>query len=100
MRHRKLGGMLLLFALGAAFSVGAQVIVNAPPPGTQVAIEPAPSTVIVAAAPASVQTEPVVVIRSVVPTPRPDPAADAKCRYMAPGSYWDCVNSHNGGGGQ
>jgi hypothetical protein len=98
MRHRKLGGMLLLLTLGAASSLGAQVIVNAPPPGTQVAVEPAPSTVIVAAAP--VQTEPVVVIRSVVPTPRPDPAADAKCRDMAPGSYWDCVNSHNGGGGQ
>ena len=97
MRHRKLSGMLLLLTFGAAFSAGAQVIVSAPPPGAQVAVEPAQSPVIIAAAPAPVQTEPVIVVRSVVPTPRPDPAGDAKCRYMAPSSYWDCVNSHNGG---
>ena len=98
MQHRKLGAMLAMLALGAAFSVGAQVIVQAPPPDSQVAVVPEPSTVIVAAAPVPVETAPVIVVRSVVPTPVPDPAADAKCRYMAPGSYWDCVNSFHGGG--
>ena len=96
MRHRKLAAMLGMLALGAAFSVGAQVIVQAPPPDSQVAVVPEPSTVIVAAAP--IPAEPVIVVRSVIPTPVPDPAADAKCRYMAPGSYWDCVNSYHGGG--
>ena len=31
------------------------------------------------------------------PQPTPDPAAVTKCQNVGPASYWDCVNSHNGG---
>ena len=102
MRHRKLklSATLAMLSLGAAFSVSAQVIVTAPPPDSEVAVVPEPPTVVIAAAPLPVERAPVIVVQSVVPTPVPDPAADAKCHHMAPGSYWDCVNSYHGGGGQ
>ena len=31
------------------------------------------------------------------PQPTPDPATATKCQSVSPASYWDCVNSHNGG---
>jgi hypothetical protein len=75
MQSMKLTVLLSALALGVAASAGAQTveIIEAP-----------------------VVTEGVVII---VPAPQPmaDPAAAEKCNSVSPPSYWDCVNSHNGG---
>ena len=76
MQSMKLTVLLSALALGAAASAGAQTveIIEAP-----------------------VVTEGQVVIIAPAPQPVPDPAAAEKCNSVSPTSYWDCVNSHNGG---
>ena len=76
MQSMKLTVLLSALALGAAASAGAQTveIIEAP-----------------------VVTEGRVVIIAPAPQPVPDPAAAEKCNSVSPASYWDCVNSHNGG---
>ena len=76
MQSMKLTVLLSALALGVAASAGAQ-------------------TVEIIAAP--VVTEGQVVIIAPAPQPVPDPAAAEKCNSVSPASYWDCVNSHNGG---
>ena len=79
MQRTKLTVFLAALALGAAASAGAQTVIQA-----------APDT------PPSTSGDTLVVIPPTA-TPTPDPAADAKCRQVAPAEYWDCMNSHNGG---
>jgi hypothetical protein len=76
MQSMKLTVLLSALALGVAASAGAQTveIIEAP-----------------------VVTEGQVVIIAPAPQPVPDPAAAGKCNSVSPASYWDCVNSHNGG---
>ncbi len=76
MQSMKLTVVLSALALGVAASAGAQTveIIEAP-----------------------VVTEGQVVIIAPAPQPMADPAAAEKCNSVSPPSYWDCVNSHNGG---
>jgi len=76
MQSTKLCVLLSALALGVAASAGAQTveIIEAP-----------------------VVTEGQVVIIAPAPQPMADPAAAEKCNSVSPPSYWDCVNSHNGG---
>ncbi|HSS71110.1 MAG TPA: hypothetical protein VLQ46_10735 [Casimicrobiaceae bacterium] len=80
MQRTKLTAFLAVLALGAAASAGAQTVVIEATPDTP---PPTSGDVLVVVPPTA--------------TPVPDPAADAKCRAVAPIDYWDCVNSHNGG---
>ena len=81
MQRTKLTAFLAALALGAAASAGAQTVV---------VIEATPDTPLPSAADTLLVIPPTA-------TPVPDPAADAKCRAVVPGDYWDCMNSHNGG---
>jgi hypothetical protein len=76
MQSMKLTVLLSALALGVTASAGAQTveIIEAP-----------------------VITEGQVVIIAPAPQPVPNPAAAEKCNSVSPASYWDCVNSHNGG---
>jgi hypothetical protein len=76
MQSMKLTVLLSALALGVAAAAGAQTveIIEAP-----------------------VVTEGQVVIIAPAPQPMADPAAAEKCNNVSPPSYWDCVNSHNGG---
>jgi hypothetical protein len=81
MQRTKLTAFLAALALGAAVSAGAQtVVIQAAPSDTPL---PAGGDTLLVIPPTA--------------TPVPDPAADAKCRAVVPGDYWDCMNSHNGG---
>jgi hypothetical protein len=98
MRSHKLSALLqaLLFGTLASAAAAQTMVVPAPAPYTSddqsvVVVQPAPATVIVDSP--AVTTTP----RSAV---QPDPTGDVKCRFAAPSEYWDCVNSHNGGGGK
>jgi len=76
MQSMKLTVLLSALALGVAASGGAQ-------------------TVEIIEVPAVTQGQ--VVIIAPAPQPMADPAAAEKCNNVSPPSYWDCVNSHNGG---
>ena len=89
MQHLKLTAMVLVLTASAAISAGAQILVQAPPADTQNVVVSPPTAVVIEQAPA-------VVLLPIAPNPVPDPAADMKCRYLAPADYWDCVNSHSG----
>ena len=92
MQHPKLSALTLVLAASAAMSASADIIVTAPPVEESQTIVVAPPTAVV------VQPVPAgTIVLPVAPNPVPDPAADAKCRYLAPPDYWDCVNSHSGG---
>ena len=95
MRHPKLSAILLGLALGAALSAGAQTIIQTVPADSQGVVVSPPSAVIVQ--PAPVVGPATVIVVQPTATPVPDPAADAKCHYLAANDYWDCVNSHAGG---
>ena len=95
MRHPKLSAILLGLALGAAFSAGAQTIIQTVPAGSQAVVVSPPSAVVVQPAPV-IEPATVIVVQPAA-TPVPDPAADAKCHYLAANDYWDCVNSHSAG---
>ena len=76
MQSTKLIVLLSALALGVAASAGAQTVIVVEPP---------------------VVSDGQVVIIAPAPQPIPDPAAAQKCQSVSPASYWDCVNSHNGG---
>jgi hypothetical protein len=76
MQSTKLSALLSALALGVAASAGAQ-------------------TVEIIEAPAVSDGQVVIILPA--PQPVPDPAAATKCQSVSPASYWDCVNSHNGG---
>ena len=76
MQSMKLTVLLSALALGVAASAGAQ-------------------TVEIIEAPVVAQGQ--VVIIAPAPQQMADPAAAEKCNSVSPPSYWDCVNSHNGG---
>jgi hypothetical protein len=80
MQTRKLTLLLSALALGVAASASAQKV-----------------EIIAAPAVSDGQVVGPVVIILPAPQPTPDPAAATKCQSVAPASYWDCVNSHNGG---
>jgi hypothetical protein len=94
MRHPKLSATLLGLALGAALSAGAQTIIQTVPADSQAVVVSPPSAVVVQ--PAPVEPATVIVVQPTA-TPVPDPAADAKCHYLAANDYWECVNSHSAG---
>jgi hypothetical protein len=81
MQPTKLTAFLAALALGAAVSAGAQTVVIQATPDTP----PPPSG-----------GDTLLVIPPTA-TPVPDPAADAKCRGLIAGDYWECMNSHNAG---
>jgi hypothetical protein len=102
-RFRILSALLSALALGAAASAGAQTVVVQQ--ATPDAIQATPDTI--QTAPYTTQAAPdtlppsdsqTLVVVPPTPTPVPDSNADAKCRMVLPQDYWDCVNSHNGGG--
>src|SRR6516164_7165229 len=100
-RFTTLSVLLSAVALGAATSAGAQTVVvqQAPPDVVQVApdtIQTAPYTAQAAPNTLPPSDNQTLVVVPPTATPVPDPAADAKCRMVAPRDYWDCVNSHNG----
>ena len=95
MRHPKLGATLLGLALGAALSAGAETIIQTVPADGQAVVVSPPSAVVVQSTPV-VEPATVIVVEPTA-TPVPDPAADAKCRYLAANDYWDCVNSRSAG---
>jgi len=76
MQRTKLTLLLAALALGGAATASAQTVVVTEPP---------------------VVGDGQVVIITPAPQPVPDAGAATKCQYVSPGSYWDCVNSHNGG---
>lgn len=76
MQSTKLSVLLSALALGVAASAGAQ-------------------TVEIIEAPAGSGEQ--VVIIAPAPQPIVEPAAAEKCQGVSPASYWDCVNSQNGG---
>ena len=80
MQTRKLTVLLSALALGVAASASAQTV-----------------EIIEAPAVSDGQVVGQVVVIVPAPQPTPDPAAATKCQSVAPASYWDCVNSHNGG---
>ena len=92
MQHPKLSALTLVLAASAAMSASADILVTAPPiQESQTVVVAPPTAVVVQPVPAGT------IVLPVAPTPVPDPAADAKCRYLAPPDYWDCVNSHSAG---
>jgi hypothetical protein len=80
MQSMKLTVLLSALALGVTASVSAQNV-----------------EVIEAPAISNGQVVGTVTVIVPAPQPTPDPAAATKCQNVSPASYWDCVNSHNGG---
>ena len=91
MQHPKLSAMVLVLTASAAMSAGADILVTAPPVESQTIVVAPPTAIVVQPAPVGT------VVLPLAPNPVPDPAADAKCRYLAPPGYWDCINSHSAG---
>ena len=92
MEFSKLRALVLVVSLGAAALAGAQMF-SVTPAGSSNSVQgPATDTQSYASNQASVRQE--------LPAPAIDPSADAKCAGLMANEYWDCVRSHNGGGGQ
>ena len=100
MRIHNLKALLPALALSLCATAAVAQTVVYPPAQTAVPYPPPdqPREVII------VQPSPpptVVESYTIVPpsgTPQADPSAETKCRYASQLEYWDCVNSHNGGG--
>ena len=94
MEFSKLRALVLVVSLGAAASAGAQMF-SVTPAGSSNSVQ-GPATDTQTQSYASNQAS----VRQELPAPAIDPSADAKCAGLMANEYWDCVRSHNGGGGQ
>jgi len=99
MRTHKLNVLLPAVALAVcASAAAAQTVAPYPPAAAPYPPADQPREVIIVQ---PSQAPAVVEYGTIVPPqgmPQPDPSAEVKCRYASSIEYWDCVNSHNGGG--